>query len=102
MRLRKGGRRSREPLLIGQRDIARIPACARPDTSRVLEGREEFVPQKRHLRAIQRIPLPCVDIRNAFVDRAPHQLPTPPASMRSRNLSASRAAMQPEPADVTA
>jgi hypothetical protein len=62
MRLDERGRRRREPSVIRQRYVGRIPARARTNAVRVLEGGKEFVPQERIAVATECIPLPRVEL----------------------------------------
>lgn len=70
VRLDEGGRCGRESLLIGERDVRRIPSRARSYTVRVLESCEELMSQERvavrlSMRAPEPVPLPRVELVNA-------------------------------------
>src|ERR1700722_8072087 len=81
------------------------PAGAGHGAAAFLERQQEFVPQERLCRTRQRIPARRVDLRDAVEKPgtirghacATRGLATEPASIRSRYLSASSAAMQPVP-----
>jgi hypothetical protein len=62
MRLDEGRRGSRQPGVIGQGYIGRIPARARTYAVRVLEGGEEFMSQERIAVSTECIPLPRVEL----------------------------------------
>ena len=104
--LQVSGQGGQQAALIAHHPIGGLPTGASADTTTVFEGHQKFVAQERALRALQRVPLTGLDVIEAgqtlgFDRHIVFQWPWP-ASSASRYLSASRAAMQPEPAEVMA
>src|ERR1700723_106581 len=99
-----------DPLGIIHDEMLRCPARAPRGASGLLQGQEKFVAQKRLRGPCQRIPALRVDLRDAVEKSrrskghacAARNLTWVSASIRSRYLSASSAAMHPVPAEVTA
>ncbi len=90
-----------KPRVVFDSEVARLPARAAADATGVLQRCEELMPQKRITLAAQRVPLVRMQRIDAFMDAAAHPLGFY-VSRASRYLSASRAAMQPAPAEVIA
>ena len=98
------------PVGIVDDEVSWDPSGARRGASGFLQRREEFVPQEGLRRPRQRVPAVRVDLRNAVEKSrravshawAARGLACVSASICSRYLSASSAAMHPVPADVTA
>src|ERR1700685_1544306 len=91
---------------IFQHEMLGLPAGARRGASGFFQRQEKFVPQKRLCAGGQRIPTLRINLRNAVEEsRRPKRHAWAArgsawvsASIRSRYLSASSAAMQPVPA----
>ena len=62
-----------QPGLIGEREIAWLPPRARAYAARVLQGGEEFVPQKRVAVTAERIPLQRIELFPASFSGRLHQ-----------------------------
>ena len=98
--MRNAGTAAASPCAVLQREVAGIPAGVVPDAVGVLESGEEFVTQKRVAVTAERIPFPRIELIDALMNSALHHPPW--TSSISRYRSASRAAMQPAPAEVMA
>ena len=58
--------------VIAEREIARLPSSTRTYAARVLQGGKELVSQKRVAVTAKGIPLPRVELIDAFMDAGPH------------------------------
>ena len=109
MVLEPGGCGSQQALFIVQRENLRLPAIVRAGGAGQFQSGKERVADERVAAVMQRVPAPGGNRRDAGQQLVAQRqcnlirnVQEPPPSSVSRYLSASSAAMQPEPAEVTA
>ncbi len=109
MVLEPGGRGGQQALFVMQRENLRLPAVVWADAAGQFQSGEERVADERVATVMQRVPASGGDGRDAVQQLVAQRqcnlignVQEPPPSSLSRYLSASSAAMQPEPAEVMA
>jgi len=109
MVLEPGGRGGEQSLFVVQCEDLRLPAVVRADAAGQFQSGEERVADERVAAIMQRVPALGGNRRDAGQQLVAQRqcnlirdVQEPPPSSLSRYLSASSAAMQPEPAEVMA